>query len=260
MPWSRSSQCRTVASPAPRLFLRTAAHPHLLTTTGAVPLANRRQLYSRLNARLGAASSGRGDVESGASSAAEDATADVSVALEIERLLTKLAEVNARMERCSAAGSTASRALLKRFREILSDYKAEFRRTQASIVRKRESAELFREVDAERRVGGQGQQHGATDQLLRERGALGGSHRGAESVIGQALSVRESLRGQRMSLSGAGGKLVQMGRAVPGVNNLIQLIQRKRTRARPLQGRSRAPPHPSLSSARVTGTFAGRLC
>ena len=103
---------------------RACAADRLITHPPA--LEPRRQLYSRLNARLGASasSSGRGDVESGASSAAADATADVSVALEVERLLTKLAEVNARMERCSAAaGSTASRALLKRFREILSDYR-----------------------------------------------------------------------------------------------------------------------------------------
>ena len=108
------------------------------------------------------------------------------------------------------------------------DFQAEFRKVEKTIERKRQTAELFRDVH--RKGDDADGAYAATEHLLRERNAVNSSQKNAESIYSQAVSVREALRHQRQNLVGAGGKLLEMGKSIPGVNNLMSLITKKRTR------------------------------
>jgi len=146
---------------------------------------------------------------------------------ESQRLLERLREVAEAMAGCGKTGA-AARAQVQRCREVLVDFQADFRKTQKTFNRKRETAELFREVHAKNDDGSGA--YSATEHLLRERNAVTSSQRNADSIYSQALGVREALTRQRQNLAGAGGKLLEMGKTIPGVNNLMSLITKKRTR------------------------------
>ena len=68
------------------------------------------------------------------------------------------------------------------------------------------------------------------DALLRERSAINNSFRGASDVLGQAQGIKGELRNQRNSLMNSAVGVGSIISNVPGVNRLIDAIQRKKQR------------------------------
>ena len=151
---------------------------------------------------------------------------------DIETLLTRFGDINARMGRCvaSARMGIAAQATHRRYKEILFDYNTEFNRLKRSLQKKRESAELFRGMRSG--GGGAGASAGAsaTDMLMREHNGLLSSSKLADGVLGQASEMQNTLARQRRTLLGAGKKVLDIGMMIPGVDVLIGKIRRKKLR------------------------------
>jgi Golgi SNAP receptor complex protein 1 len=68
------------------------------------------------------------------------------------------------------------------------------------------------------------------EHLLRERNHIGNSLNAANSVLGQADSIRADLHGQGRSLRGSQSLMNQLTTNIPGLNHLVDQIRRKRSR------------------------------
>ena len=151
---------------------------------------------------------------------------------QIDGLLAELGEVNDTMSReaSSTPGGTATAMhKLQRHREILHDLQQEFSRSKAQLKAATERDQLLSSVQndiREHRVA----TSRASDQLLRERNAIGMSSRAADDVLGQAAATRDALFQQRGGFSGMSGKLKQLASLVPQVNSLLTAIGRRQRR------------------------------
>jgi len=151
---------------------------------------------------------------------------------QIDGLLAELGEVNDTMSReaSSTPGGTATAMhKLQRHREILHDLQQEFSRSKAQLKAATERDQLLSSVQndiREHRVA----TSRASDQLLRERNAIGMSSRAADDVLDQAAATRDALFQQRGGFSGMSGKLKQLASLVPQVNSLLTAIGRRQRR------------------------------
>ena len=178
--------------------------------------------FARLNASLTPSSFDNTDEENPAPDRAEEQ----ELVSEIDAKLLALTEVKDRMQTHVAANpSRPHDALLQRYREILFDFKTEFKKTQGAIQRKRESAELMRRSDG----GGPGDQS-EMDTLLRERGAINSSQKMTSDIIGQALATKDNLSKQRNIFTGSASKMGGLNGVLQGANNLISNIARRKLR------------------------------
>lgn len=148
---------------------------------------------------------------------------------EIHRTMSTMTElINTKMAPCAErTGRSQHSLLVKRYREILFDCGADFKKTSAGVARRREAMELFRGSNNNK---GENGTDPAMEQLLRERNAIDNSMKSASSVLNQASSVRSELRSQGASLRGVGGTMASIAGNIPGVNNLIERIRQKRMR------------------------------
>jgi len=159
----------------------------------------------------------------------EPADAERRAEADVDARLQALAEVVERMVSCETSDRPpTSRAQIQRLREVLFDQKTKFRSGQSRLIKKREHLRL-QNILSHRDAAGSGDEV-AQELLMRERGAIDSSTRMTGSMIGQAVEIHSELVNQRNGLSGTTGRLVDLGKRVPGVNLLIQRIQNKRTR------------------------------
>mmetsp|Transcript_34186 Transcript_34186/g.107783 ORF Transcript_34186/g.107783 Transcript_34186/m.107783 type:complete len:187 (+) Transcript_34186:273-833(+) len=157
----------------------------------------------------------------------------------IEKLLTDLADCNERMSQVVTSGSrAASAALLKRYREILFDYKSEFRKLSSTIAKKKERADLLSGGGRGGGIGagGDGGDGVGMRHLYAEQNSINSSMHTAGQTLDQASGARDSLRRQREMLSGAGGTLQDLASQFPAVNQIIESIRRRRTRENVVMG------------------------
>uniref|UniRef100_A0A7S1ZHV2 Golgi SNAP receptor complex member 1 n=1 Tax=Trieres chinensis TaxID=1514140 RepID=A0A7S1ZHV2_TRICV len=124
-------------------------------------------------------------------------------------------------------GKSQHTILVRRFREVLFDSKADFKKASASVARRREAMELFHGAGMAGSNSG-GNDDPAMEHLLRERNAIGNSLNAADSVLGQAEEIRSDLRSQGASLRGIQGTMLNIAGNVPGLNGLIDSIRKKR--------------------------------
>lgn len=163
---------------------------------------------------------------------------ETALAADINRTISSMTDlIERRMMPCAErTGRSQHTLLVKRYREILFDCSADFKKTSAAVARKREQAELFRGANTGGGGGngGGGGGNGGRDEgmehLLRERSAIGNSLRAADDVLGQAAEVQSELRTQGTSLRGAQGTMLAIAANVPGVNQLIDKIRKKRNK------------------------------
>ena len=163
---------------------------------------------------------------------------EAALAADINRTISSMTDlIERRMMPCAErTGRSQHTLLVKRYREILFDCSADFKKTSAAVARKREQAELFRGANTGGGGGngGGGGSNGGRDEgmehLLRERSAIGNSLRAADDVLGQAAEVQSELRTQGSSLRGAQGTMLAIAANVPGVNQLIDKIRKKRNK------------------------------
>jgi hypothetical protein len=113
----------------------------------------------------------------------------------------------------------------QRYREVLHDFKAAYRRQQAAVRARLESAALLSSL---RRGPGGGGDTSVTDALLRERGSLAASGKAIDGVLAQASETRDALARQRAGLATAAGRLGSIASGLPGVAQLMGAISRRR--------------------------------
>ena len=160
---------------------------------------------------------------------------ETSLAADINRTISQMTDlIERRMKPCAErTGKSQHTLLVKRYREILFDCSADFKKTSAAVARKREQAELFRGANTGNGMGGgggggeNGRDEGM-EHLLRERNAIGNSMKAADAVLGQATEVQSELRSQGASLRGVQGTMLTIAGNVPGLNVLIDKIRKKR--------------------------------
>lgn len=178
--------------------------------------------YTKLNTALTRASFENHDLEDPAFDAAEEA----ELAHAIDTMIGSLTEVKERMQTyVGASPSRSNEALLQRYREILFDFKTEFKKTQGAILNKRESAQLMA-----KRGGGAREGESEMDTLLRERNAINSSQKMTDDIIGQAIATKADLSKQRSMFTASAGKMSGLAAQFPGLNNLIGSIQRRKKR------------------------------
>ena len=163
---------------------------------------------------------------------------ETALAADINRTISQMTDlIERRMKPCAErTGKSQHTLLVKRYREILFDCSADFKKTSAAVARKREQAELFRGANtggsgSGNGMGGGGGENGrdeGMEHLLRERNAIGNSMKAADAVLGQATEVQSELRSQGASLRGVQGTLLTIAGNVPGLNVLIDKIRKKR--------------------------------
>lgn len=124
------------------------------------------------------------------------------------------------------AASHSTPLLPQRYREVLHDFKAAYRRQQAASRAKRDSAALFHSL----RGPGGGGDTSATDALLRERGSLMSSSKALDAVLAQAAETRDALSRQRAGILTAAGRLGGIAASIPGVSQLMGAIDSRRSR------------------------------
>jgi Golgi SNAP receptor complex protein 1 len=190
-----------------------------------VQLEEKLQEYAKVDSKMAAYSDFAGrrpsDAESGVAGGAH-----VRLEGEIDDLLRRLGQLTADMSAIeSESARTANAALLQRFREVLRDDQRFFQKVRTSIRRKRESAELFRDVNESR-----DRMKAETEELLRERGAIGRSARMTDEILEQAVATRAEALGQRRVFTAASSRLAQIGTVFPGAKVLIRRIADKKTR------------------------------
>ncbi|KAI0319428.1 v-SNARE protein [Amylostereum chailletii] len=179
--------------------------------------------YSRLASTI--SRSGSEDVEAGGSSARWK---DMEV--EVEELLEKLGETNDQLSGLSGdTQNPPSQSMLRaiqRHRDVYQDYSRELRRTKANVQAAVDQANLLtgvrNDIDAYK--------SSAADSLLAERGRIDSSHRMIDETLEQAYETRADISRQRSSLGNIQTRMVGVLNTVPGINNILSMIHKRRRR------------------------------
>ncbi len=132
---------------------------------------------------------------------AED-NSEKNLSNEIECDLNEMYECINSMKNISQSRSHRSNhedVLIRRYHEIHYDYSLEYKNTSATVNRKRESHEL---LESSKKLH-MDDQDSSTTMLLRERSSIAASMASINDVIAQAFDTKNSLLGQRSSLSGS---------------------------------------------------------
>ncbi len=148
-------------------------------------------------------------------------------AAEIEDLLSKLDRTNVEMV-SSAAGSDSRKHTIARHRDILQEYKQEFKRLKSIHSSMQDRAELLRDHDVESQTLLPLSTNSSA--ILRERANIGSVDNALDDVIGQAQSVASSLMQQRRMFDGINSKLNVLGARFPVVNSLLTSIRRRKAK------------------------------
>lgn len=151
---------------------------------------------------------------------------ETSLSQEIQRHFSHLQDlISSRLP--SVAIGPSQKAVVTRYRDILSDLRQDFDKSKQSVVRAKERKELFGSSSGAS-MGGEGNDP-AMEHLLRERGHINNSINSASNIIGQADSIRSDLRFQGRSLRNTSSVLGQLTTNIPGLNHLIEQIRRRRS-------------------------------
>ncbi|XP_059490090.1 Golgi SNAP receptor complex member 1 isoform X2 [Neocloeon triangulifer] len=156
-----------------------------------------------------------------------------SMALEIESLLEKLSNLNDQMAEFSSA-QTPSAALLhtlQRHREILQDYKQEFRKTQANFTARREREDLLKsvrkDIDNFKTSSGLNRR---MDFYLKENDHIRNSDRLLDDQISIAVETRDNLVAQRVNFKRLQTRFNDLSNRFPLINSLLQRVNLRKRR------------------------------
>lgn len=150
--------------------------------------------------------------------------------------MRQMGEVNDDMGKVvesSGRGHGSAAVLVRRMREILYDYREDFRKANELLRKARARTELFNSASS---VDVSNGNDAEMDHLLRERGALNSSLLSSRSILGQASEIISDLRNQRTTMSGASSRVVSLAGNVPGINEVIDKIRRKKNKDNAVMG------------------------
>ncbi|XP_065334057.1 Golgi SNAP receptor complex member 1 [Cloeon dipterum] len=156
-----------------------------------------------------------------------------TMALEIESMLEKLTNLNDQMAEFSS-GQVQSPALLhtiQRHREILQDYKQEFRKTQANFTARREREDLLKSVrkDIDNFKSSSGLNR-RMDLYLKENDHIRSSDRLLDDQISIAVETRDNLVAQRVTFKRLQTRFNDLSNRFPLINSLLQRINLRKRR------------------------------
>ena len=123
--------------------------------------------------------------------------------------MRQMGEVNDDMGRVvesSGKGHGSAAVLVRRMREILYDYREDFRKANELLRQSRARTELFNNASSMDVSSGNDAE---MEHLLRERGALNSSLLSSRSILGQASEIISDLRNQRTTMSGASSRVAR---------------------------------------------------
>jgi len=149
---------------------------------------------------------------------------------EVEELLEKLGETNSALDAVAQdTDNPPSQSMLRaiqRHRDVYQDYGKEFRRTKANVQAAVDQANLLsgvrNDIDAYK--------SSAAEALLAERGHIDSSHQMIDSTLEQAHETRAEFVRQRSSLGTVQTRIVGVLNTVPGINNILSMIHKRRRR------------------------------
>ncbi|KAJ1733824.1 protein transport protein gos1 [Coemansia sp. Benny D160-2] len=120
-----------------------------------------------------------------------------------------------------------SSRVLERHRGLYNDYLREFQRYQSNVHNALARSDLMGDADTS---GGRAAaiDVGDRDRLVAERGRIDQAHTDIDMVLDQAFSVRQDLSEQRVFLSGATSRMVDVTERIPGINLLLGRIRSRK--------------------------------
>jgi Golgi SNAP receptor complex protein 1 len=157
-----------------------------------------------------------------------------TMSMEIERLLTKLTEVNDRMGEhlnnlSIGEPNPAQLHTMQRHRDILQDYSHEFVKTKANIKATKDREELLGSVQRDISDYKSGLSR-RTDLYLKENEHLRSSERLADETIEIAMNTKENLSSQRKMFTNLSGRVINVANMFPSINSLVQKINIRKRR------------------------------
>ncbi|THH21206.1 hypothetical protein EW146_g295 [Bondarzewia mesenterica] len=199
--------------------------------------------YSRLASTVSRATE---DVEAGESSARWR-----DMEMEVEELLETLGETNDELSKLGSdkenPPSQSMMRAIQRHRDVYQDYAREFRRTKSALDQANLLSGVRNDIDAYK--------SSAADSLLAERGRIDSSHRMIDETLecvhivnpflasfahsysarlcsspSQAYETRSEFARQRSSLGSIQTRVVGVLSTIPGINNLLSMIHKRRRR------------------------------
>ena len=157
-----------------------------------------------------------------------------TMSMEIERLLTKLTEVNDKMADYMSNLSfgepnPAQLHTMQRHRDILQDYSHEFVKTRANIKAANDREDLLgsvrRDISEYKSAVNR-----RTDLYLKEHDHLRNSDRMTDETIEIALATKENLSSQRKMFHSLTSRINSVTNRFPAINNLVQKINFRKKR------------------------------
>lgn len=157
-----------------------------------------------------------------------------TMSMEIERLLSKLTEVNDNMssflsDMSIGEANSAQLHTMQRHRDILQDYSHEFSKTKANIQATKEREDLLGSVQRdiyEYKTGA----NRRTEMYLKEHEHLKNSERAADEIIDMAMVTKENLGSQRRLFNNISGRVISLTNRFPVINSLVQKINVRKRR------------------------------
>ncbi|KAG8806880.1 hypothetical protein FRC18_005858, partial [Serendipita sp. 400] len=152
---------------------------------------------------------------------------------EVEGLFEKLTETVEDMAALlNNPGSPPTQSMLhniQRHRDVLQDYKTEYRRTKTNLGYALDRANLLNNVRSD--IQSYKTAHSTTtDALLAERGRIDSSHRMTDDILAQAYETRADMGRQRASIAGINTRMQDIISSMPSINNLLGMIRTRRRR------------------------------
>ncbi|KIM32269.1 hypothetical protein M408DRAFT_326891 [Serendipita vermifera MAFF 305830] len=187
--------------------------------------------YSRLGTGLGGHDVG--ELEAGA----QDRWSDLEAEIEglFEKLTETVEEMAAFLNNPNGAPSQSMLHAIQRHRDVLQDYKADFRRTKVNLEHAMDRANLLSNVRND--IQSYKTAHSSTtDALLSERGHIDSSHRMTDDMLAQAYETRAEFGRQRSSIAGINARMGNVLATMPGLDKLLGMIRTRRRRDAVIMG------------------------
>ena len=148
---------------------------------------------------------------------------------EVDESIMRLSAVVEKLSAIASASGQASQLIAtSTLQGVIHELRTEQRRQAGSLRIQREAASLMMRNDGSMAIGSSGT-NTMTDALLRERGALQGSHSALDEVLGRAAETQAALSRQRNAMSSATGRLGNISAKLPTLQDLMLAIQRRRS-------------------------------
>ncbi|GMH57101.1 hypothetical protein TL16_g02290 [Triparma laevis f. inornata] len=180
------------------------------------------QVTQRLSTKYDLTSS-PSDLESGPDS--EDTRSLSDLSTEITTLLSQLDTLTSQMKSLSSPSGQQS-LIVKRFTEISADFRSDYNRRTTSLQSKKNRYDLLSSSSLQSGSANDSD----TSHLLRERTALNSSLTSSHSIINQASEIFTSLKTQRVNLQGSGTRVRGIASNVPGINQIVEGIKKRKQR------------------------------